>query len=85
MNYDKRSERECEKKKRNMLILCGQLCEVSHKELLLHFLTVEIEKLVFQFVSSVFCCSVHKINMPFLFFCNHVTNIAMEKKLFQFE
>ena len=30
------------KKKRNILILCGQLSEVSHKELLLHFLTVEI-------------------------------------------
>lgn len=41
MNYDKRTERGCEKK-RNVLILCGQLSEVSHKELLLHFLTVDL-------------------------------------------
>lgn len=53
---------ESVKKKRNMLILCGQLSEVSLKELLLHFLTVEKERLVFQFVSILFCWSVHKIN-----------------------
>lgn len=58
---------ESVKKKKETLILCGQLSEVSHKELLLHFLTVEIERIVFQFVSIVFCWSVHKINKPFLF------------------